>query len=274
MDPAYPSVTVVTTLGLDPVTSQPASDITNKQLADKLEGLLMRTCRVMNETWQFYDPVLLDGKFEVKLVSWTMYDKCPVHACTFSENQKLEATLKNRETGKEIIFPGTIAHTIRAHSHFQNLDRAEACSVLELQNGEDYTPKTVPSYDYRQLSHIASNDHDYLERINAVKRRWTNILETQRLGENTLAYLVEDASAPVEFLYNGNAYRAKLYIQNMTGEELPKDGYVFGIRLSTLYRNSHNKDLTEYEIKSKTQYVLDPRDKTLHVKKDKKMQDV
>ncbi|MCE5317424.1 MAG: hypothetical protein LLG04_08725 [Parachlamydia sp.] len=240
-------------------------NITYKQIADKLEGLVFRTVRLMNESKNFKSPALLDGRFRVMLESSGGHQDCPF-PCNFNAWNlgSWDLTVENIQSGKKMAFPGLIVHLIREHGFFEGdtsyrLDPATACSVLELKSGEDYTPKTVHNYRYRQLSYT-----DRSEEIEEIKSKWLRILETMQVGEGTYIYLVEvlpDPKNPSEISRDGKTYNARLYIHNTTGETLPDEANVFGIELDTLHRASRRRDFLTYQILPLTKHVLNPQDR-------------
>lgn len=246
------------------VTQQPYADISNEQIANKLTSVLNRTWQIKNTKGNFSESVLLDEKYLVAMDSWSTYEKCSL--CKFGVGHKMKATVTNLKNGQSFVFSPITIHTIREHTNFPKLDRAKVCEILELESGKDYTPKTFQSYYFVWNKFIGSQScNDPISRFEDIrdhKSAWEKILDMQLVSSQTIAYLVEDLTAP-EFLYRGIPCRAKMYIHNLTGEELPPDAFIFNIFMDTLYRCSGKICMIEHEIKPITKQVLGPEDRTL-----------
>lgn len=138
--------------------------ITAKQVADKLEAIVEKALELskmarkieLNQPFNFENLIkrqvaIIDGNFRVEGfdIGTMGYQECPFSQEIECGRGRQEYSIKNLSTGKTIKVSQLHFHLIRDHDFFQGrgspyrLDPLEACDVLDLQPGVDYSKELV-----------------------------------------------------------------------------------------------------------------------------------
>lgn len=224
--------------------------ITHKQIGDRLDSLMEQAFRqgdllrragkdiprvTLKGVPVPVDEVLVEGKFKVAIVSFGGSQGCPFYygsKPTKCGGGSYEFTVKNIRQGSEIKFSSLLPHLVRDHHFFEGntsyrLDPKATITVLELQPGVDYTPKTKTEIIWKYTGAIGGLNKDREESEEVIRN----------------AQLQTDLAPEVKLYLKGNKgvivarARTKLKKFKINSEEVILDGVDEG--LTFIERTEH-----------------------------------